>query len=95
MRWFFPTKLDPSKWQDFYQTKYQYHAKAFRWIVILMCLGQFRALSKAANVMPSETFERINAYRTKVFCGEDYKEGITSFFEKRPPEYKGKASDLD
>ena len=27
--------------------------------------------------------------------GEDYKEGINSFFEKRPPQYKGKASDLD
>lgn len=40
MRWFFPTKLDPSKWQDFYQNKYQYHAKAFRWIVILMCLAE-------------------------------------------------------
>ena len=40
MKWFFPTKLDTSKWQDFYQTKYQYHAKAFRWIVILMCLAE-------------------------------------------------------
>jgi methylmalonyl-CoA decarboxylase len=56
---------------------------------------QFRALSKAANVMPSETFERINAYRTKVYQGADYLEGIRSFLEKRAPEYKGKASDLD
>ena len=56
---------------------------------------QFRALSKAANVMPSETFERINAYRTKVYQGDDYLEGIRSFLEKRSPEYKGKASDLD
>ena len=56
---------------------------------------QFRALSKAANVMPSETFERINAYRTRVYKGADYLEGIHSFLEKRPPEYKGKASDLD
>lgn len=56
---------------------------------------QFRALSKAANVMPSETFERINAYRTKVYQGADYLEGIRSFLEKRTPEYKGKASDLD
>ena len=56
---------------------------------------QFRALSKAADVMPSETFERINAYRTKVYKGADYLEGIRSFLEKRPPEYKGKASDLD
>ena len=56
---------------------------------------QFRALSKAANVMPSETFERINAYRTKVYQGADYLEGIRSFLEKRSPQYKGKASDLD
>jgi methylmalonyl-CoA decarboxylase len=56
---------------------------------------QFRILSRAATVLSSEKFEQINSYRTKVYCGEDYKEGITSFFEKRPPEYKGKASDLD
>jgi len=56
---------------------------------------QFRILSKAATVIPSESFERINAYRTKVYKGEDYLEGIRSFLEKRAPEYKGKASDLD
>ena len=37
---------------------------------------QFRALSKAADVMPSETFERINAYRTRVYKGADYLEEI-------------------
>lgn len=56
---------------------------------------QFRALSKASNVIPSESFERINAYRTKVYKGTDYLEGINSFLEKRQPVYKGKASDLD
>lgn len=56
---------------------------------------QFRILSKAASVLTSENFERINAYRNKVYTGEDYKEGINSFLEKRAPQYKGKASDLD
>ena len=56
---------------------------------------QFRILSKAATVIPSESFERINAYRTRVYKGADYREGIKSFLEKRDPDYTGKASDLD
>lgn len=56
---------------------------------------QFRILSRAATVISAENFERINSYRTKVYEGADYKEGIASFLEKRPPRYNGKASDLD
>ena len=56
---------------------------------------QFRILSKGAMVVPSESFELINAYRKKVYQGEDYLEGIRSFLEKRSPQFKGKASDLD
>lgn len=56
---------------------------------------QFRILSKAATVISSESFEKINSYRKKVYQGDDYKEGIKSFLEKRSPEYKGKVSDLD
>lgn len=56
---------------------------------------QFRILSRAATVISAENFERINYYRSCVFEGEDYIEGIRAFLEKRPPQYKGKASDLD
>jgi methylmalonyl-CoA decarboxylase len=56
---------------------------------------QFRILSRAATVIPSESFERINAYRTKVYKGADYLEGIRAFLEKRSPQYQGKAADLD
>ena len=56
---------------------------------------QFRILSRASTVISAENFERINSYRARVFKGEDYKEGINSFLEKRAPQYKGKASDLD
>ena len=56
---------------------------------------QFRILSRASTVISAENFERINAYRARVYKSDDYLEGINSFLEKRPPQYKGKASDLD
>lgn len=56
---------------------------------------QFRILSRENTVISSESFERINAYREKVYRGPDYPEGIKSFLEKRDPQYKGKAKDLD
>lgn len=56
---------------------------------------QFRILTQGSSVISAEGFERINAYREKVYRGPDYPEGIRSFLEKRAPEYRGKASDLD
>lgn len=56
---------------------------------------QFRILSRVSATISSESFERINYWRQRVYNGPDYKEGIRSFFEKRAPQYVGKASDLD
>ena len=56
---------------------------------------QFRILARASTVVSAENFERINSYRALVFKGEDYLEGINSFLEKRAPQWKGRASDLD
>lgn len=56
---------------------------------------QFRILSREDTTISAESFERINAYREKVYRGPDYPEGIRSFLEKRAPKYKGKAKDLD
>ena len=56
---------------------------------------QFRILSRAATVISSESFEKINSFREKVYRGADYAEGINAFLEKRTPQYTGKASDLD
>ncbi len=56
---------------------------------------QFRVLSQSTSVVSSENFEMVNNWREKVFRGPDYSEGVRSFLEKRSPNYKGKAKDLD
>lgn len=56
---------------------------------------QFRIISRESSMVSAENFERINSYRARVYQGQDYPEGIKSFLEKRDPEYKGKAEDLD
>jgi len=56
---------------------------------------QFRLLSRASSSISAESFERVNAWRERVYQGPDYPEGVKSFLEKRDPVYKGKAKDLD
>jgi len=49
---------------------------------------QFRILAGAHPLSPS-VFERIQGLRRKVYDSHDYQEGIRSFLEKRPPQFKG------
>jgi methylmalonyl-CoA decarboxylase len=50
---------------------------------------QFRILTNAHPITPN-AFEHIESLRRKVYCSDDYKEGINSFKEKRHPDFKGK-----
>jgi len=56
---------------------------------------QFRVLSGASCSTSAENFERIEAWRSKVYHGKDYKEGINAFLQKRSPNFTGKASELN
>ncbi|MCF0177808.1 MAG: hypothetical protein HUJ90_04205, partial [Bacteroidales bacterium] len=56
--------------------------------------SQFRLLNKYSVALSAEDAELLNGWRNKVYCGPDYKEGITSFLEKRKPQFVGKAQDV-
>jgi methylmalonyl-CoA decarboxylase len=57
-------------------------------LVISLLKEELRLLGASHNLSP-ETFERLQAMRRQVYDSADYQEGIKSFFEKRPADFKG------
>ena len=63
-------------------------------IAISAIKNQFRLLTKYSVSLPTEEFEHLHGWRTKVYTGQDYQEGIKSFLEKRSPNFVSKTKDL-
>ncbi len=58
-------------------------------MVVSVLKEQLRVLNEAAPLNP-EAFERVQALRRAVYDSDDYKEGISAFFDKRKPSFSGK-----
>jgi len=57
-------------------------------LAISVMKEELKVLSESYPLNP-ESFEKIQAGRKLVYNSDDYKEGITAFFEKRKPNFKG------
>lgn len=55
---------------------------------IRACKEALRELSEAAPLSPG-TYERLHALRRDVYFGDNYREGIQAFLEKRPAHFNG------
>lgn len=58
-------------------------------LVISLLKEELRLLATSHNLSP-ETFERVQSMRRQVYDSHDYREGIQSFFERRPAIFHGK-----
>jgi methylmalonyl-CoA decarboxylase len=58
-------------------------------LVITLLKEEIHALAHAP-ALTTESFERIQGARRKIYDSDDYQEGIRSFFEKRKPAFQGK-----
>jgi methylmalonyl-CoA decarboxylase len=58
-------------------------------MVVTLLKEEMRLLA-IRNSMGPETYERVQAIRRKVYDSDDYQEGIRAFFDRRPPQFKGK-----
>lgn len=58
-------------------------------VYISLLKEELRILSEAHPLTP-EAFERLQDLRRALYSSEDYQEGLQAFFQKRPPDFKGK-----
>jgi len=57
-------------------------------LAVTVLKTELRGLTEGAP-MSADEFEAIQAVRRAAFMSDDLKEGVTSFFEKRPPVFRG------
>jgi len=58
-------------------------------LAVTVIKAELRTLTSGAR-MSADEFELIQSTRRAAFRSDDLKEGIKSFFEKRPPQFQGK-----